>query len=226
MSNTSRFHRVGVAGCLLLAGVLSVVWTELQPPFPDGSAARLAAIDEAGTSAAVSAAVFVVSQLPMLVAVLGIAQLARRGAPVLSRVGAVLAVIGVFGHTVFGGMNLVTVLMAGDAGNRALYAGLLDQVESSPVMAFAAAGLLGTVLGFVVLGAALWRSRAVPRWVPGLLWAFVVVEFVGTGLSSYATYVSGVCFLIAFGALARYVWQSGDTERPARSAPEPAAAAA
>lgn len=218
MNTTSRFHRFTVAAGLLLAALLSLVWTGLQPPFPDGYAARLAAIDEAGTSAAVSAAVFVVSQLPMLIAVLGIAQLVRRGAPILARVGAALAVLGVFGHAVFGGINLVTVQMADDAGNREVYAGLLERVESSPAMLFAAAGLLGTVLGFVVLALGLWRSRAVPRWVPCLLWAFVVVEFVGTSLSDYATYVSGVAFLIAFGALAWHVWQSDDAG-PALTAP-------
>lgn len=226
MSNTSRFHRIGVASCLLLAAALSLVWTQLQPPFPDGYAARLAAIDEAGTSAAVSAAVFVVSQLPMLVAVLGIAHLIRPGAPIVSRVGAALAVLGVFGHAVFGGINLVTVQMAGDAGNREVYAGLLERVESSPAMLFAAAGLLGTVLGFVVLALGLWRSRAVPRWVPCLLWAFVVVEFVGTSLSDYATYVAGVSLLIAFAALARYVWQSDGADPVVTSAATPTAAVA
>ncbi len=208
MKDTANLRRVGTATALVLAAALSVAWTLLEPPFPSGYAERLAAVDQAGTSAAVSAALFVVSQLPMLVAVLGIAQVARHRAPVAANLGAALAVLGVFGHAVFGGVSLVTVVMAGDAANRSVYADLLAQVESSPVMVFAAAGLLGTVLGLLVLGIGLWRSGAVPRWVPGLLWAFLVLEFVGSALSEYAGYVAGTCFLIVFGTLAAHVWRS------------------
>jgi len=107
---------------------------------------------------------------------------------------------------------LVGVLMARDAADRAVMAELLESIESSPLLVpFMAAGLLGTVLGLLLLGVALWRSGVVPRWVPLVLWAFLVVEFVGSNLSDYAPYVSGVCLLLAFGALAQRVWPSGPT---------------
>jgi hypothetical protein len=144
----------------------------------------------------------------MLAAVLGIAHLIRREAPVLSNVGGSLAVIGVFGHSVFAGISLATVQMAHDADNRSVHAAVLEDLESSPVMIFAAAGLLGTVLGLLVLSIGLWRSGAVPRWIPALTWLFLVVEFVGTSMSDYAVYVSGVCLVLVFGALARHIWQT------------------
>lgn len=225
MKDIANLRRTWTAAALVLAAVLSVAWTALQPPFPSGYAERLAAVDEAGTSAMVSAALFALSQLPMLAAVLGIAHVARRRAPVAANLGAALAVLGVFGHAVFGGVSLVTVVMAGDSANRAVHAELLARVESSPVMIFAAAGLLGTVLGLLVLGIGLWRSRAVPRWVPALLWTFLVLEFVGTSLSAYAGYVAGMCFLIVFGTLAAHVWRSPRQEWAAAPA-EPAAAPA
>jgi hypothetical protein len=219
-----RAARGLVAASLVAAAVASVVWVALEPPFPEGYVDRLAAIDEAGTSAAVSAFLFTASQLPWLVAVLGIAWVARRGAPRTSTVGAVLATLGAFGHAVFGGAMLVTVLMAGDAANREVYAGLLEEMEFSPLlMVFAAAGLLGTVLGLLLLGVALWRSRAVPRWLPLVLWAFLVVEFVGSNLSDYATYASSLCLLVAFGELARHVWE-GPTDRTPTQATTPAVA--
>lgn len=208
MKDTANLRRIWTATALVLAAVLSVAWTALQPPFPAGYAERLAAVDQAGTTAMVSAALFALSQLPMLAAVLGIAHVARGRAPLAANLGAALAGIGVFGHAVFGGVSMVTVVMAGDAANRSVYADLLARVESSPVMIFAAAGLLGTVLGLLVLGIGLWRSRAVPRWVPALLWTFLVLEFVGTSLSVYAGHVAGICFLIVFGALAAHVWRS------------------
>lgn len=200
------------AGCLALAAVGSVVWVSLQPPFPDGYDARLSAIDEAGTGASVSAFLFTATQLPWIVAVVGIAWLAHRGSPRFATLGGTLAVLGGFGHAAFGGAMLVTVLMARDAADRPVMADLLESIESSPLLVpFMAAGLLGTVLGILFLGVALWRSRAVARWVPLVLWAFLVVEFVGSNLSDYAMYVSSVCLLLAFGALAQRVWPSRAT---------------
>lgn len=224
MRDTATFPRRTAAACLVLAAVTSVVWVELEPPFPDGYAARLAAIDQAGTSAAVSAWLFVWSQVPMLVALLTIAHLSRPGAPRLASVGGAFAALGAFGHTVWGGVMLVTVLMAGDAANREVYAGLLEEIESTPLlMVFAAAGLGGTVLGILLLTIGLWRSRAVPLWLPAVLLTFLVVEFVGTNFSDYAGYAGGLCLLIAFTALAREVWPAPrDRETatgPSRSVP-------
>lgn len=145
----------------------------------------------------------------------GVAWLAR-GSSRLATTGGTLAVLGGFGHAVFGGAMMVTVLMARDVADRPVMAGLLADIESSPLLVpFMAAGLLGTVLGILFLGVALWRSRVVPRWVPLVLWAFLVVEFVGANLSEYATYVAGLCLVLAFGALAHRVWTSDPDGRTA-----------
>lgn len=212
------------AACLALAAVGSLVWAVLQPPFPDGYGARLAAIDEAGTGAALSAFLFTATQLPWVVAVVGIAWLAHRGSSRFATAGGILAVLGGFGHAVFGGAMLVTVLMARDAADRPVMAQLLESIEASALLVpFMAAGLLGTLVGTVLLGVALWRSRAVPRWVPLVLWAFLVVEFVGSNLSEHATYLSSLCLLLAFGAVAQQLWAAGLTTEPHRpAAPSPA----
>ena len=212
------------AACLALAAVGSLVWAVLQPPFPEGYAARLAAIDEAGAGAALSAFLFTATQLPWVVAVVGIAWLAHRGSSRFATAGGVLAVLGGFGHAVFGGAMLVTVLMARDVADRPVMAQLLETIELSALLVpFMAAGLLGTVLGTLFLGVALWRSRTVPRWVPLVLWAFLVVEFVGSNLSDYATYLSSLCLLLAFGGLAQQLWTT-DLTPPRRRQAEPSPA--
>ena len=208
MKDPAVFRRTVAAVGLVGAVITSAVWTVLEPEFPTDYAERLAAIDEAGTGGAVSAAAFSVSQLFMLAAVLGIAHLIRRGSPAMSNIGASLAVIGVLGHAVFGGSMLMTATMASDQDNRELYADLIEDFESSPFMIFAAAGLIGTVLGVLLLSIGLWRSRVTARWVPATLWAFLVIEFVGTALSDYATYAALACLALAFGELARVVWTS------------------
>lgn len=199
-----------LAACLVVAAVSSMVWVALEPPFPDGYGARLVAIDEGGTGAALSVFLFTASQLPWLVAVVGIAWLAHGGSSRLATTGGTLAVLGGFGHAVFGGAMIVTVLMSRDVADRAVMAELLEAIENSALLVpFMAAGLVGTVLGVLLLGVALWRSRTVPRWVPVVLWMFLVVEFVGANLSEDATSVSSLCLVLAFGALAHRVWTSG-----------------
>jgi len=219
MRDPAVFRRTAAAIGLAGAVITSALWSLLEPAFPSDYADRLAAIDEGGTAAAVSAAFFATSQLFMLAAVLAVAHLLRSGAPLLSNLGAAFSVVGVMGHAVFAGSALMTVTMAADAENRALYASLSEDFETSPFVAFAAAGLLGTVLGLLLLSIGLWRARVAPRWVPATLWAFLVVEFVGSALSEYATYVSLVCFALAFGALARIVAQGPRSDWEVATAP-------
>ncbi len=219
MKDTATFRRTAVGLSLFAAVITSAIWTLTMPEFPADQAERLAAIDEAGSSGTVSAVFFCVSQLFWLGAVLGIAHLIRRGSPALSSIGGAVAVVGTLAHAIFGGVNLITLGMAQDTANRDLYAELIEDFESSPMIGFAIAGLLGTVLGLLLLSVGLFRSRVVPRWIPVLLWAFLVVEFVGTGLSDYASYVSAIALAFAFGALARHVWQSPASEWAVAEAP-------
>jgi hypothetical protein len=69
-------------------------------------------------------------------------------------------------------------------------------------MLFSLMGLAGTVIGLLLLAIAMFRTAVVPRWVPALLVAFLILEFAGSSLSSYASDVAGACYLIAFAALA------------------------
>jgi hypothetical protein len=83
-------------------------------------------------------------------------------------------------------------------------------------MIFALLGLAGTVLGMLLLSIGLFRSQVVPRWMPVVVWLFIVVEFVGTGLSDNAAYLSAVLVVLAFGAIAREIHR---TPRDAWTAP-------
>lgn len=208
MRNTAAFRRTAGAVALVAAALLMVVSVVFAPDFPAGFADRLAAVDEGGTSAAVSAVTFALAQLPFLIGVLAIGHLLRDGAPVLSNVGTSLAVLGGFGHCVFGGISMAMLAMAADAPNRAIHADLLERIESGPAVVFMAMGLIGTVLGILLLAIGLFRARVVPRWVPILLWAFLAVEFAGGALSEWASSVSVVIYLIALTAIAVAVWSS------------------
>lgn len=192
-------RRLATQASLIAAPVLIAVSTILMPDFGDSSADRLAAVES--TQAAVSAVSFVLSQLPMLVAFLGIGLLLVRAAPRLSAWGTALGVLGCFAHTVYGGVSMTELVMARDESSRATYAALVEKVDGSPVLAFAAVGLLSTVLGYLLISIGLFRSRTGPVWVGPALWAFLLLEFVGSNFSDYAMYLSGLLFALAFFAL-------------------------
>jgi hypothetical protein len=187
--------RVAIVVAPVVAG-LSVV---LEPDLGGGGRDRLNAMDS--TSAAVSAAAFLVSQLPMLIALLAIGRLLLPHAPRLSAWGTALGVLGTFGHTAFGGLSLVLITMSHDQAHRSVYAGLVDDVFTSPIMLVSMAGLIGTVLGLLLLGIGIFRTRTGPNWVGPAIWAFLLVEFVGSGLSPRASYLSVLLLAAAFWGL-------------------------
>ena len=126
-----------------------------------------------------------------------------------------LGVLGGFGHSVFGGISLTYLALAADATHRATMGDAVTRVEAGPAKVFMAMGLLGTVLGLVVLGIALFRSRAVVRWVPVALWFFVVLEFALSNIASWASLLSGLVYLAAFTGIAAQILR----ERGAMDAP-------
>ncbi len=212
MKDTASFRRATAAGGLVATAMLMVVSVIFQPEFPAGAAERLEAIADGGTGAAVSAVAFTLAQLPLIAALLAIGRLAHERSPRLSAIGATLGVVGAFGHSVYGGVSMVQLSMADDAANRELHANLLESVESGPAVIFMAMGLLGTVVGILLLSIALWRARVTPRWAAPALWAFLVVEFVGTAFSDWASLVSVVLYLAAFSALAAEVLRRPRTQ--------------
>jgi hypothetical protein len=170
------------------------------------------------SSAAASALLFTGAQLPFAVGLAGVAHLLRVRAPRLAVLGGLFAVLGGFGHTVYGGVNVIMLQMADDLDNVAVHTEVLAGAEGGPGIPFMAMGLLGTVLGLVLIGVGLWRAGLGPRWLGPVLIAFVVVEFVGTSISAWAGYASGVLYLAAFGALALTVARTPEAAWPAPAA--------
>lgn len=203
--------RTLVAACLVATALLSAVFVLLQPELGNDPADQLAAIAAGGTGAKASAFGFALSQLPFAIAVAGLTVWLAPASPKIAVAGGTLAVLGGFGHAVFSGTMLTQVLMAGNEANRSAYAQLAGDIQSFPlVLPFMAAGLLGTVLGIVLLGVAHVRSKRSPRWIGPALWAFVLLEFLGSAISEWSSYAAAVLYLAAFTALAVTIHGSRD----------------
>lgn len=205
---TARYARAAAAISLILNAVLSVVAIALMPAFSPSSVEFLATIDAAGIAATISAGAFVIAQLPFIVAALGLSHLAGIRAPIIALIGGTVAVIGGFGHAVYGGTQLLNLSMAADRANHDVYGGLLDGEMPLPLMILMMCGTVGTVLGLLLLGVALLRAKVGPRWVPYALWVWLLVEFVGSGITEWATLASGLLYLGTLGTLAVTLWRS------------------
>ena len=190
---------------LLAVPALAALSTLLQPPFVENHAQRLAELDEAGAAAWVSNAAFILFQPPMLVAFVTVAALLYAAMPRLAVCSAVLGVLATFGEAVMGGTGLVWLTLASDRGEREYVAAAWERFEGSPAMLFAVVGSLGTVLTILMLSIGLFRSRVTPRWVPAMLWAFLLLEFAVSGLTSFASYAAMVCLFAAYAGLAQQV---------------------
>jgi hypothetical protein len=212
MKDPATFRRAAGATGILLAAPLMVVAMGTDVPFSGEPAEVLSAMQEAGGRAWLSAITYTFAQLALLIGLLAVAHLLRERAPVLSNLGGGLSVVVAFGHTVHAGGVLVIVSMAqGQVGQDAAAIAVKDY-QASPAMLFSAIGFFGYVIGLALLTIGLWRAGVGPRWVPAALAGFLVVEFVGSAISSWATYVAGALYVAAFTALAGTIWRSPATE--------------
>lgn len=208
MHPDNRSRLLAAQTALMLGPVIAGLSVILQPDLDGTPGDRLAAMD--GSLAAVSVVAFLISQLPMLIAILAIGRLLLPSTPRLSAWGTALGVLGCFGHTAFGGTSMIYLMMSRDRSHRAVQTELFDHIQDSPVMLLSVVGLVGTVLGLLTLSIGLFRSRAVPMWVGPALWAFLLVEFIGTAFSSYASYLSVLLLGAAFFAIAGVLGSSSE----------------
>ena len=200
MKDTAKVFRGAVVVCLVLAPVLMLISSVLQPPFVTDYVDRLADVDRrrrrrVGVERPLHAhpgrrCWSRSSASPTCSAS------AALGSPSSARV---LGVLATFAEAVMGGTGLVYLTMASDAENRELFAGVWEQMESSPVMLFAMLGFGGTVLTLVLLSIGLFRSRVVPAGSRPWSGLFLVLEFFGSALTEYASYAAALCLLLAFG---------------------------
>jgi hypothetical protein len=167
----------------LLVGPLAAVGYEFVTPVATGSDyARQVAQAAAHPGAMRASAVFDFLALALIPAVLIVAAHARSGAPRLAAAGGVVAAAGYVGLTIVTAGDALLKAAAG-APDRAAAASLVHAYWATGLAsAMLALYLVGHIAGVLLLAAALWRSRAVPRWAAvalALLPAFEVVEQTG-----------------------------------------------
>ncbi|RAN78154.1 hypothetical protein B5P43_17300 [Bacillus sp. SRB_336] len=117
----------------------------------------------------------------MLLGILGLLQAASGRAPVASRIAGWATGIGMVAFLCMNGA-LAALYGLGDTGEagRALAAGQLTGT-SAGLLALLLPFLLGNAVGMVLTAIALFKSRITPPWVPIMLLAFLVADFILPG---------------------------------------------
>jgi hypothetical protein len=209
--STSRFETRSMALSLGAAAVLLAASVALEPNLSNNATEHLVDLHTAGPQAGASSALFLLGQAPNLIAIIAIGWLLRPHSAKLANWGTVLGVVGAMGEAAMAAVSLVFLEMANDTQHRDVYAVFYKHVITSPLGIISLVGLVGSVLGLLLLSIGLFRAGVGPRWIGPSLWAFLLLQYVGTGLSLWAGYLSVLLSGAAYLALARTIRVSSET---------------
>ncbi len=198
--------------CLFLAALVLALAQLVHPGQGEGGFVQTV-VDNPGRVQAASLLV-ILSSVLFVPALVGLLRLVRERGTVLGHLGVGFALIGVIGHAVWSGFEVVLVWMANSEIDHAQLSAVVDG-GPPPGIAFTVVLLMfmaGFFLGLIFLAAALWRSGTVPRWAAALIAVGPLFEFLP--IDNEAVFMSGVAlFVIGFGVIGLRLMQRSNVER-------------
>ncbi len=163
ITDANNFRRTVAGLCLIAAPLVLLLALLLHPG--EGEAGFVQTIAEYPGRVEAANLAIIISSMLFVPALIGLLHPIRGRGVVLAHVGVGLALIGVIGHAVWAGFQVVLVGMVQGGIDREQ---LSAMVEGGPPNAgFVVVMLMflaGFFLGVIVLAVGLWRSRVVPRW--------------------------------------------------------------
>lgn len=220
--NDADDFRRAVAGAALIAAPLALLAALLVHP-GEGDGGFVQTIAENPGRVEISNLLIIFSSVLFVPGLVGILRLIRERGAVLAHVGVALAVIGVVGHAVWAGFQIVLV---------GTITGGIDQGEMSrlveggpPNAGFIVVMLMflvGFFAGLAVLAAAVWRSDALPWWAAVCLLATAVWDFVPFGSGVVAAATGSALALVGFGAIGVKLLATPNRRREVAPSPETA----
>lgn len=166
-----RLWQVVLAVAIVGGPLAVVVGGLLAPALHDTGQASLAANAAANPTAnAVHLAAFVLASYLLPIGAIGLAYLAYPRTPWLATAGGLLALVGWLPFSALAALDDLTSIMTQLPGSGS-YAQLLDRFSTDAVMnGYLIVYIVGHLVAYVLLGIALHRAQAIPRWAA---WAII-----------------------------------------------------
>ena len=206
-----RLRRITSGAALILFPAVLIPQAVVDPAEGGTGDVMYRAATEASTALTTSAVLLIVSGVLMAPAAAGVLHQARDRGATLADIGAVLAVLGGFGHFGIAMYYLVSLSLAG--GDEAEMIGFIDRLnESAAIGAIAFPLILCFGLGVAVLPWAAWRAGAVGLWAPVVATAAVVVAQGLPFTDDVVTLTTIGAITVVFGHLGLRVLRMTDAE--------------
>jgi uncharacterized membrane protein (UPF0136 family) len=202
--------RAAGAAALVIGPVASaapIVVTDSE----NGTAAEQLADYAANSGAAQASNVLLLLIIAVVPAMIYAARLARPGAPKLAFAGGALAALGWLAGLIGIGAGQIALYQGSRLDDRAAAAALIDGVYADPVYgSLVGVFVIGHIAGMILLGVALWRSRAVPSWAAGLFIAYPVLHFIAHVTTPAIDWAAKVAFVVSAVVIAMRVLRTSN----------------
>lgn len=229
MNRTARFRRGASAAALVLAPFLLLAAVAIVPlNTGDTFAEMLRTYDADRGAIAFTGLLALAGALLMIPAVLAVMRAVSPDAPVLALVGGSLAIAGSAAMIGLIGFDAVMLEVSRAQSVREPLAAAMEDGDGWLMGAVFFTFLVGSVLGLLLLGVALVRTRVVTAWAGVAVAAALPVNVVGHAVDAKPVSLVALAMLVAgFTALAARVLATPDADwaagvvaapRPARSA--------
>lgn len=163
-----KVHRAVYAAGILVPAVAFGIGRALAPPIKASAAAQLAYSTAHPGVHQAEAVIFPFVCVLSLLGIIGLARLAIHRSPWLAMTGGALALAGWGTLPIWAGQDNLTYLL-GKMGTSPQLAQVWTQFNGSGTSTYLYIFIIGHLFGPLLLGIALTRARAIPRWSPILI---------------------------------------------------------
>jgi len=206
-----RLRRYTAGAALILFPALLVGQALIDPAAGGTGEVMYTAATEHREALTASALLLLVSGLLMVPAVMGILHQARDRGAGLANLGAVLGVLGGFGHAAIAFFYILSLALAG--GDRAEMVAYIERFNASPALAAVAFPLILCFgLGVLALPWAAWRAGFIGWWGPAVATTAVLIHFALPVAIIAVEVVALVAVTAVFGHLGLRVLRMTDAE--------------